>query len=99
MNADELKTRVDAIQRFHQIDLGNGLVTPGTDFTFDKIKRLKLPPLMEGKTVIDIGAWDGALSCQAKKSVARMRCAPRRSHSNGSPKRFPERKISSLRNR
>jgi hypothetical protein len=29
--ADELRTRVESINWFHSIDLGNGLVTPGWD--------------------------------------------------------------------
>jgi len=58
---------------FHSIDLGNGIVTPGTKSAkthagesaafFDPIK-------MDGATVIDIGAWNGFYSFEAKRRGA-----------------------------
>ena len=54
---------------FHSIDLGNGVFTPGTK-TPEHHKRelasLRLPDL-EGKSVIDIGAWDGFYSFTAER--------------------------------
>lgn len=33
----------DSINWWHQIDLGNGVITPGRDKTFAKIKRIRMP--------------------------------------------------------
>ena len=57
---------MDAISWFHRIDLGQGIVTPGLDNTPDKEAQLKLPSL-RGKTVLDIGAWDGYFSFAAER--------------------------------
>jgi tRNA (mo5U34)-methyltransferase len=64
-NAISLQSRVDAINWFHRIDLGNGILTPGRDDSAGKLKALRLPPLT-GKTVLDIGAWDGFFSFAAE---------------------------------
>lgn len=67
---DELQKRVAAHRWFHRIDLGNGLVTPGLDDTAAKLQRLKLPADFTGKTVLDIGAWDGFFSFEAERRGA-----------------------------
>ena len=66
--AERLRARVAAVPVwFHQIDLGHGVVTPGRrGWEFD---ALELPPL-EGKTVLDIGAWDGYFSFEAERRGA-----------------------------
>jgi tRNA (mo5U34)-methyltransferase len=58
------------IKWFHTIDLGNGVVTPGTDRTFAKLKALHLPESLAGKSFLDIGAWDGFFSFEAEKRGA-----------------------------
>ncbi len=55
---------------FHQIDLGNRLVTPGADKSARKLQALRLPPLA-GKTVLDIGANDGFFSFAAERAGAK----------------------------
>ncbi|MFT5121946.1 MAG: tRNA (mo5U34)-methyltransferase [Kiritimatiellia bacterium] len=62
MPPEELKQRVDQIDWFHTIDLGGGIVTPGKDDTPAKLQTLGLPTDLTGKTVLDIGAWDGFFS-------------------------------------
>jgi tRNA (mo5U34)-methyltransferase len=57
-------------QWFHRIDLGNGVVTPGIDDTSFKLKRLHLPDRLDGKSVIDIGCWDGAFSFECERRGA-----------------------------
>ena len=59
---------------FHSIDLGHGVITPGRKGGgFDYMKReldaLRLPDL-EGKSVLDIGAWDGFYSFEAERRGA-----------------------------
>jgi tRNA (mo5U34)-methyltransferase len=55
---------------FHTIDLGYGVVTPGMDPTADKIPLLDLPDSFEGKTVLDVGAYDGFFSFEAERRGA-----------------------------
>jgi tRNA (mo5U34)-methyltransferase len=57
---------------WHSIDLGDGVVSDGKK-TADELAAewaaLELPDL-QGKTVLDIGAWDGYFSFQAEKHGA-----------------------------
>jgi tRNA (mo5U34)-methyltransferase len=65
-----IKNQVLAIHWHHQIDLGNGIVTPGQDNSLKKLKRLKLPASLKGKTVLDIGSWDGFFAFEAEDRQA-----------------------------
>jgi tRNA (mo5U34)-methyltransferase len=58
---------------YHRIDLGDGIVTPGradTEWghTGDTIG---MPASLSGKTVLDIGAWDGFYSFEAERRGAK----------------------------
>jgi tRNA (mo5U34)-methyltransferase len=66
IEAATLRRRVDELNWFHQIDLGHGIVTPGADPSAERLAALQLPPLA-GKTVLDIGAWDGYFSFAAER--------------------------------
>jgi tRNA (mo5U34)-methyltransferase len=55
---------------WHSIDLGHGIVTPGPDDSPTKLRGLGLPEDMSGKTVIDIGAWDGFFSFECERRGA-----------------------------
>ena len=58
---------------WHSIDLGQGVVTKGakTPETLQyELESLRLPDL-RGKTVLDIGAWDGFFSFEAERRGAR----------------------------
>ncbi len=66
-----LKQQINEINWYHSIDLGHGIVTPGFDNSAKKLKRLKLPASLEGKTVLDVGAWDGYFSFEAEKCRAK----------------------------
>ena len=67
---DALRAEVASISWFHTIDLGNGVVTPGIDKTIEKIRLMNLPSDLRGKSVIDIGAWNGAVSFECEKRGA-----------------------------
>lgn len=54
---------------WHQIELPGGHVTPGYDRSASKLAGLHLPNL-EGKTVLDVGAWDGFFSFTAERMGA-----------------------------
>lgn len=68
-----LEQRVSQIPWFHSIDLGNGIVTPGekplaihqTEYAaiFDPVD-------LRGRSVLDVGAWNGAYSFEAKRRGA-----------------------------
>ena len=66
-----LQQEVAALKWYHQIDLGNGVVTPGVDNSPRKLQRLRLPESFKGKTVLDIGAWDGFFSFEAERRGAK----------------------------
>src|SRR5262245_51905308 len=58
---------------FHSIDLGQGVRTPGhkhAKLIETELNNLKLPDL-KGKSVLDIGAWDGFYSFTAEQRGAR----------------------------
>lgn len=71
MSPGEIKTRVSRIRWHHSIDLGSGIVTPGQDNSPRKLERLKLPLSFAGKSVLDVGAWDGFFSFEAERRGAR----------------------------
>jgi tRNA (mo5U34)-methyltransferase len=71
MNRDDLQTRVDAIRWWHSIDLGHGIVTKGVDQAqAQRLSRLHLPADLSGRSVLDIGAWDGFFSFEAERRGA-----------------------------
>lgn len=66
-----LQAEVEKINWFHRINLGQGLITPGVDDSPKKLARLKMPLSLEGKTVLDIGAWDGFFAFEAERRGAK----------------------------
>lgn len=70
MSAETLQQQVSAIRWFHRIDLGNGIITPGLDDTAAKLQRVRLPGDLTGKSVLDIGAWDGFFSFEVERRGA-----------------------------
>lgn len=68
IDTDELRRRVASIDWYHSIDLGNGVVTPGMSRN-DLLAGEELPAF-EGRSVLDIGAWDGYYSFLAERSGA-----------------------------
>jgi tRNA (mo5U34)-methyltransferase len=70
MQSADIRQRISGIQWFHRIPLGAGVVTPGDDDSPLKLKRLRLPANLSGKTFLDIGAWDGFFSFEAERRGA-----------------------------
>jgi len=66
----DLRQEVAAIRWYHTIDLGDGITTPGTFRTSDTLRRLGLPDDLHGKTVLDVGAWDGYYSFEVERRGA-----------------------------
>jgi tRNA (mo5U34)-methyltransferase len=66
-----LAAEVASIEWFHRIDLGHGLVTPGaSDPGRVLLPRLGLPERLDGRSVLDVGAWDGFFSFEAERRGA-----------------------------
>ena len=58
---------------WHSIDLGEGVVTPGAkslDIMRREIDQLGLPADLTGRSVLDIGAWDGGFSFEMERRGA-----------------------------
>lgn len=64
-----LAERAAQINWFHSIELAPGLVTAGRDDTRSRVDVLDLPALT-GKSVLDVGAWDGFFSFEAERRGA-----------------------------
>jgi len=70
MTSADLRARADAIRWYHTIDLGGGVVTHGVDNSPFRLARVQLPASLHGKTVLDIGAWDGFFSFECERRGA-----------------------------
>jgi tRNA (mo5U34)-methyltransferase len=70
MDVQALQTEVARIHWHHQIDLGGGVITPGRDNSARKLARLRWPASFRGKSVLDVGAWDGFFSFEAERRGA-----------------------------
>jgi tRNA (mo5U34)-methyltransferase len=66
----ELQRQVDELKWFHTIDLGGGIVTRGVDNSPERLARLRFPKDLSGKSVLDVGAWDGFYSFEAERRNA-----------------------------
>jgi tRNA (mo5U34)-methyltransferase len=63
---DELQAEADRYTWFHQLDLGQGVMTKANPPPWS---AESFPPL-KGKSVLDIGAWDGGYSFLAEREGA-----------------------------
>jgi tRNA (mo5U34)-methyltransferase len=68
--ADRVRAAIRDVTWYHQIDLGHGVITPGSDNTLARIAMIGLPADLCGQSVLDIGAWDGAFSFEAERRGA-----------------------------
>lgn len=74
---------VNSIWWWHSIDLGSGLITPGHANTESQLTYLGIPDNLSGKTVLDIGAWDGYFSFLAEERGAIVTATDDYEHSWG----------------
>ena len=70
--AAALQQQVDAVPYWwHSIELGHGVITPGgSGDTSRSLQQLSLPHDLSGKSVLDIGAWDGFYSFECERRGA-----------------------------
>ncbi len=60
MTPEGLAKDVKQVRWFHTMDLGHGVMTPGIDASAEKLEYIGMPADLFGKTVLDVGAWDGS---------------------------------------
>jgi tRNA (mo5U34)-methyltransferase len=65
-----LRSEVSKVNWYHSIPLGDGVVTPGVDDTSSRLPKIHMPDDLSGKTVLDVGAWDGFFSFEAERRGA-----------------------------
>lgn len=77
LSAEAKRRRIEAVGYWwHSIDLGDGVVTPGikwgggVEAMMDDVRRIGLPEDITGRTVLDIGAYDGFYSFEAERRGA-----------------------------
>lgn len=70
LSPEQLQSEVSKLWWYHSIDLGNGIVTPGVDNSPRKLQRVQLPESLKGKTVLDVGAFDGFFSFECERRGA-----------------------------
>jgi tRNA (mo5U34)-methyltransferase len=77
LSAEEKQARIEPIGWWwHSIDLGDGVVSPGRKFggglepMVEDLERIRLPEDLSGRTVLDVGAYDGFYSFAAERRNA-----------------------------
>jgi tRNA (mo5U34)-methyltransferase len=70
---DGLAERIKSYYWFHSINLGEGIITPGLKTRYDISREAATifgPLSLRGRTVADIGAWNGCFTVEAKRRGA-----------------------------
>src|ERR1700739_2860423 len=70
MPAEELREQASRISWYHRMELPGGITTNGSNNPALVLPRLHLPESLAGKTVLDVGAWDGFYSFEAARRDA-----------------------------
>ena len=65
----QLQAEADSFAWYHAIDLGHGVVTKGQSVMAEMLTDAQLPDF-RGRSVLDIGAWDGYYSFLAERRGA-----------------------------
>jgi tRNA (mo5U34)-methyltransferase len=69
MDEADVRSAVAELFWFHTIDLGDGIVTPGTPPN-ESLEQPGAFPDVRGKSVLDIGTWDGKYAFRAEQEGA-----------------------------
>ena len=70
MTREELAAEARRIRWFHSIELAPGLVTAGHGDTRGRMGHYGIPEDLTGRSVLDVGAWDGFFSFEAERRGA-----------------------------
>lgn len=71
-NKKKIEQQVNALNWYHTIDLGRGIVTPGHYDLYKYLEHYHLPTKLKGKTALDIGAASGFFSFELEKRGAKV---------------------------
>lgn len=72
LNPTELQQQIEKLEWYHTLDLGNGIVTPGTFDHRPYLNYYGIPKDLTGKTVLDIGAASGFFSFEMEQRGAQV---------------------------
>ncbi len=67
---EDLNRRIDQHKWWHVIELAPGITTPGKASNQTILPFLEIPADLTGKTVLDIGCWDGYFSFECENRGA-----------------------------
>jgi len=67
-----LQRRVNNIDWYHTIDLGNGIITPGSFDHRPYVEHFGLPERLDGKRVLDVATFDGFWAFECEKRGAEV---------------------------
>jgi tRNA (mo5U34)-methyltransferase len=70
LDRDRIVERIHAIEWYHAIEVAPGIVTPGRYDPKPLLDVVGFPADLTGKTVLDIGAYDGFFTFEAEKRGA-----------------------------
>jgi tRNA (mo5U34)-methyltransferase len=68
-STDELRRRAAETRWYHSMDIGHGIRSVGVNEPEPLVPRLHLPDL-HGKSVLDVGSWDGFFAFEAERRGA-----------------------------
>ena len=68
----DIKKEIKKLKWFHNFEVMPGVWTNGVDETLRKLEALHLPENLTGKTVLDIGAYDGFFSFECERRGAQV---------------------------
>lgn len=69
---EALAREVAALQWYHTIDLGGGIVTPGVFDLRPFVERFGIPERLDGKTVLDVGPGNGFFAFELESRGAEV---------------------------
>jgi tRNA (mo5U34)-methyltransferase len=69
---DEVKRLVKSLDWYHTIDLGQGIITPGSYDHRSYLQFYGLPEDLAGKTALDIGAGSGFFAFEMERRGAKV---------------------------
>ena len=71
LTSDEVRRRVGELKRYHRIDLGHGIVTPGQFDLEPLLPHYGIPDSLDGKSVLDVGPGHGFFAFEFERRRAR----------------------------
>jgi tRNA (mo5U34)-methyltransferase len=70
VDQDQIVQKIHAIEWYHAIEVAPGIITPGRYNPTPLLDAMGFPADLSGKTVLDIGAYDGFFTFEAERRGA-----------------------------